>query len=119
MGLLCRMGEVTVIPRLGAPHEARLTLIFVLCMSVSVLGHRGGDPSAPARYSAVVASTSPLDPVERRRLELDRQSVWVRLRLSQMSGVSTVVRELLIRDRTGGSVSGFIRVGSIDLHSKG
>jgi hypothetical protein len=36
-----------------------------------------------------------------------------------MRGVSTVVQEPLIRDWTGGSVSGFITAGSIDLHSKG
>jgi hypothetical protein len=46
VGLLCRMGEVTVVPRLGAPHEVRLTLIFVLRMVVSVLRHRGGSGCA-------------------------------------------------------------------------
>jgi hypothetical protein len=75
MGLLCRVGEVTVVSRLGAPHEVCLTLSFVLRMVVAVLGHRGrggggGKPAAAARYSDVVASTPPLGPVERRRLEL-------------------------------------------------
>jgi hypothetical protein len=41
MGLLCRVGEVTVVSRLGAPHEVCLTLSFVLRMVVAVLGHRG------------------------------------------------------------------------------
>jgi hypothetical protein len=55
MGLLCRVGEVTVVSRLGAPHEVCLTLSFVLRMVVAVLGHRGrgggggGKPAAAAR----------------------------------------------------------------------